>query len=160
LNWRAFSSPVSRYDFTTPAAALKSNMNVEYNRDVRAMMEYSRLFEDKELKEKIDTLEIKKEVEVKLPKKVRFGAPTGGVNPDNPTGKNTKEKKPEKMREIKLLFVTYKEDGELQYKVEGFEKHADTGLWKKTYVSDYELGEVDKPLAKEKSEWEAKTENK
>jgi hypothetical protein len=160
MNWHAFSSPLSGYDFSTPAAALQSSMKAEYNRDIRAMMEFTRLSEEKELKERIDTLEIKKEVEVKIPKKPRFSPRALELDRDKPADKKAPDKKPEKMREIKLLFVTYKEDGEPQYKVESLEKHLGSGLWKRTYVSDYELRDVDKALEKEKQEWEAKNDSK
>src|SRR5438477_6546969 len=63
MNWHAFDSSLSGYDFSTPAAAYKSNLVMQEKRDIRAVMEYDRRVREKELKEKIDTLDVKKEVD-------------------------------------------------------------------------------------------------
>lgn len=56
-------SGVSKYDFSSPRAALESRMKIEMNRDMRAMMELESLFEGKRQKERLDTLEVRKEAE-------------------------------------------------------------------------------------------------
>jgi hypothetical protein len=152
MNWHV-GPPMAGYDFSTPSAALRSRLKIEAARDVRAMMEYSRLLEMKELNEKLDTLEIKKEVDVNLPKK-RRGLPPLPVDPVSKDDRKAADQKPEKVREIKLLFVTYKEDGDPQYKVEAFERYP-SGLWKQTYVSEYDVKDVDANLAKQMERWEA-----
>ena len=104
-------------------------MKVKSNGDLRLMAE--KLLEHskrRSRKKPLDSLEIKKEVDVKLPKKRRRKARRSEKLPA----------KPEDVREIKLLFVTFKEEGEPVYKVEGVEKHAESGLWKPTYVSPYD----------------------
>lgn len=138
MNWDAFGTGLGGYDFSTPSAALKSEASMDYKRDFRALMELARRLESDELKERIDTLEIKREVDLKLPKR----------QPGKPEAKSGR------IRQIKLLFITYKEQGEAQHKVQGFEKHAASGLWKRAFVGAYEVEETDKALGKEMRDWE------
>jgi hypothetical protein len=138
MRWNALGLGIGGYDYSTPSKALHARLEIESNRDVRAALEMSRFFEQKELKEKLDTLKVEKEKIVKLPER-------------------GSGKKGDKNREVTLLFVTYKKDGEDQYKVEGSEKHKESGLWKPlNYVGSYEVRETDEALAKEMEEWEAK----
>src|SRR5262249_6944987 len=91
LKWNAFGSGLESYDFSSPSASLKSQLEMEVNNDFRAAIEFSRRLGHKRVKEKLDTLEIKKEVEVKVPEKRRGKA-------DAKTESNT--------RAVKLLFVS------------------------------------------------------
>jgi hypothetical protein len=152
MSWNAFSNGLDRYDFSSPAEALKSRLTMEYSRDFRAAMAYSRQMDGAELKEHIDTLEVKKEEDVKLPRKKtrrNIAAPAKDKA-------KVEDKKQEKTRTVRLLFVSYKVRGEPTYKVEAYEKRDDSGYWRNTYVSSYDVEDVNKSLAKEMREWEAK----
>ena len=118
MSWNVFGNGLGSYDFSTPAEAMKSRLKIEQARDVRAMFEYSRQVEGPELKERIDTLEVKKEEEVKLP--IRKPGPRPIAKPLG-AGEKPEEKKTEKTRTVKLLFITYKENGEVRHRVEGFD---------------------------------------
>ena len=56
---------LARYDFTTPRAALVSQMQIQLRKDVRAARELQALTEGGKLKEKLDTLEVHKEADWK-----------------------------------------------------------------------------------------------
>jgi hypothetical protein len=58
-------SGLNRYDFTTPRAALVSQMQMELRKDVRAALELQSLTGGGKLKEKLETLEVRKEVDWK-----------------------------------------------------------------------------------------------
>jgi hypothetical protein len=156
LNWNALGTGVEGYDFTTPADAYKSQLRIEEKRDIRALMEVSRRTQAKALNEQIDTLEIKKEVDLKLPVKKRARSRTL----DLPRQKKDASEKGGKMREIKLLFVTYLKDGEQQYEVKAMEKHDDTGWWMATFVSSYTVADTNKELARKMRDWEEKGSDK
>jgi hypothetical protein len=153
MNWNPFGHGLGKYDFSTPAQAYKSRLQMVSNGDFRAELEYSRLVHGPDLKERLDTLEVKDIAEVKLPLR-----PSGLRRPVaiKDPGKTKEAKKEEKTHTVYLLFVTYKQHGDPVYKVEGFEKHEPSGLWKSTYVSAFDVEEVNKDLAKKMSAWEAK----
>jgi hypothetical protein len=160
MNWDPFSSGLGKYDYSSAAGAYKSNLRIQYSRDYRAATELDRQLGEKELKEALDTLEIKKAVDLQLPKKARPRLPLlpkiGGPADE----KKPEEKKDEKMRQLVVLFLTYKEDGDAQYKVECMERHPGSGLWKRAYVDSYEVESVNKELAKEMREWPVTGETK
>jgi len=140
FNWNAFGSGLEGYDFSSPSGALKSELKMQANNDFRAAIELSRRLGGRLAKEKFNTLEIKKEVEVQVPeerRRARLNAKKGG-----------------KTRPVKLLFITYKRDGESRNSVESFEKDEDTGFWKPAHVLSYEIEDIDKELAKEMRDWE------
>jgi hypothetical protein len=56
---------LARYDLTTPQAAVRSEMQMRLHHDARAVLELQALAEEGRLKEKIDTLEVRKEVDWK-----------------------------------------------------------------------------------------------
>jgi hypothetical protein len=56
-------SGLARYDFTTPRAALASQMQIQLHKDVRAAAELQALTEGDKVKEKLDTLEVRKEAD-------------------------------------------------------------------------------------------------
>jgi hypothetical protein len=157
MNWDPAGGGLAQYDFSTPAAAYKSDLQMRYNADFRAMLEVSRRLQQKELKEQLDTLDIKKEVDVKVPQPEPSDFPLPILD-----GKDDKAQAPRdgKFRDVKLLFLTYKKDGETQHKVEAMERHADAGLWKSTYVSRHQVEQVNKDLANEIRDWEAKDRRK
>jgi hypothetical protein len=49
---------LARYDFTTPRAALVSQMQIQLHRDVRSALELQALTEGGKVKEKLDSLEV------------------------------------------------------------------------------------------------------
>jgi hypothetical protein len=53
----------SRYDFSNPRAALVSEIKVKLNKDLLAMVELGLMEERPQLKEKLKTLEVRKEIE-------------------------------------------------------------------------------------------------
>jgi hypothetical protein len=159
MNWDPFGTGLNKYDYSSAAGAYRSTLRMHYNRDFRALWELERQLGQKEVKEALDTLEIAKEVDLKLPKKGHARPSIAGVVGPGEV-KKPDEKTDEKMRELKVLFVTYKEDGEAQYRVEAFEKHPASGLWKPYYFGPFEVESVDKELNKEMQEWTAKGESK
>jgi hypothetical protein len=64
-----FRSPLgaglSKYDFTTPRNALKSQWEMQANRDIRASLDLDNVRDGPQLREKIRTFEVKKEAEWK-----------------------------------------------------------------------------------------------
>jgi hypothetical protein len=60
-----FGSGLGKYDFTTPRAALVSQLEIQLHRDARAALELQALADGATLKEKRETLEIHKEVDWK-----------------------------------------------------------------------------------------------
>jgi predicted Zn finger-like uncharacterized protein len=54
---------MSKYDFSTPKAALRSETEVRLKRDLRALLEMGELAEGPKLRERLDTLEVVKEAQ-------------------------------------------------------------------------------------------------
>jgi hypothetical protein len=54
---------LSRYDFSTPASALKSGIQMEADHDLKAALEFERKTQKKDFQEILNTLEVKKEAE-------------------------------------------------------------------------------------------------
>jgi prepilin-type processing-associated H-X9-DG protein len=125
-----FSSGMSGYDFETPAGAYKAQMEIEMNMDIRAMMEFEKRMrmKDKDTKERLDTLKVAKESEYK--------------------GKKNDEEV-----EYKILFVEYKNKGKDRKEVVVMQKDKDSSLWKRSYVSEFEVETTNEPLAKEMKDW-------
>lgn len=73
-------SGISKYDFSTPRAALVSRMKIEANKDIRAMIEFESRVHSKEQKEKIDTLEVRKEADFRGKKILFVAFKAKGVN--------------------------------------------------------------------------------
>jgi hypothetical protein len=132
------SQGLDAYDMSTAGNAYKAHLKMKHNLDVRAVLELEKRRSDKELKEMIDSLEIKKSVDVKLPE-MRYDD-------------QGKEEKTGKTKEYTFLFISYKAQGESKFRVQAMEKH-DNGLWMDAYVGDYQVEKVDKDLAKEMKEW-------
>jgi predicted Zn finger-like uncharacterized protein len=118
---------LSKYDFSTPKAALRSQTEVQLNKDIRAELELMEIVEGPKLKERLDTLEIVKEAQ--------WGSKT-------------------------ILFISFKEDGEKKHQIASFEKHAKSGLWRRTYVGSYDtkLQQENPQLAEQMRSWETKGE--
>ena len=130
-----FSSGLSGYDVETPAGMYKSQIEIEVNRDIRAMLELERRFDRKELKEKLDTLKIDSEADFKVDKKDSKDPFTG---------------------EYKILFVSYKRDSKDQKEVVAMEKHRDSGLWRSRGAPLMEINEKNKELAKKIQDWQVR----
>jgi hypothetical protein len=129
--------PLVGYDFSSPAAALKADMQMQSKGDLRAHAELTKQIRGPELKEQLDSLEVKKEADFKQPDPLAGPGQAG------------------KFRDLKLLFVTFKKNGESQYTVEALVKHPDSGLWQRT-VFNYAYAEAtDKALAKEVRDWDS-----
>jgi hypothetical protein len=63
LLYNPLGSGASHYDFSSPRAALVSEMKVKLNKDLLAMIELGLMEERPQLQEKLKTLEVRKEVE-------------------------------------------------------------------------------------------------
>jgi hypothetical protein len=113
---------IRSYDMTTPAAALKSEWQIELNGDFKAVIELQRKSPDKDMKERLDSLEVKKEA--------AWGTKT-------------------------IIFVSFKADGKTRYETMGFEKNAESGFWKRTYVSPSDVEKDNKKLADMMRSWSA-----
>jgi predicted Zn finger-like uncharacterized protein len=120
-------SGLSKYDFSTPRAALRSQDEVQVNRDIRAQLEYMEQIEGPKLKERLKTLEVKKEAQ--------WGSKT-------------------------ILFISFEEEGVKKHQIASFEKHAKSGLWRRSFVGSYDtkLQQENKELADQMRAWESKGE--
>jgi hypothetical protein len=141
FNFNAFHGDLGGYDFSSAAESYKSQMRVGYNQDDRVMAEFHKRLQPPEvkekLKEKLDTLEIKREAGIELKQEKRGSG----------------DKKAEEKREIKILFATYKDDGETRYEVVEMERHPKSGLWIITFVEPAVLQAKDKDLVKDMDDW-------
>ena len=118
---------LSKYDFSTAENALKSQLKMEANADVLALVQYTAKFERNHLKEKLDTLEIAKTAD--------YDKKTVLFIKYKETDKKTKETKDRK-------------------EVEWFEKDEDTGYWKPVpYVDMAKLKQANEKLAEEITKW-------
>lgn len=73
-------SGISKYDFSTPRAALESRMKIEMNNDVRALLELDTRVNGKKQKEQLDTLEVRKEAEYRGKKILFVAYKEDGIN--------------------------------------------------------------------------------
>lgn len=71
---------ISKYNFSTPRIAYESYLKIRINQDQRAKTELYRLFYERDLKEELDTLEIRKEVEFQGKKILFVAFKAKGVN--------------------------------------------------------------------------------
>ena len=79
-------SGISKYNFSTPRNALESYLKIQINHDMRAEIELSSLVRGKDLKEELETLEIRKEVEFQGRKILFVAFKQKGVNKYEVTG--------------------------------------------------------------------------
>jgi hypothetical protein len=73
-------SGLANYDFSTPKAALISQMKIALNKDIRALLELQSQIKSKKLKEAIDTVEVRKEAEFQGKKILFVAFKEDGVN--------------------------------------------------------------------------------
>jgi len=104
-------SGLGKYDFTSPRATFKSQLEMEKNADVRAEIQYMRKFRDKTPKgkrvaEELESYRVRKEVD--------FGSK-------------------------KALFITVKVNGREQHSVHWYEKDSESGYWIEADVSQAAL---------------------
>lgn len=123
-----FTSGLSSYDFSNPTAAYKSQLQMENNMDIRALMELRNKLKDKELKEKVDTLSVDSELDFK-------------------------SKKKDEEIDYKILFIKYKSKGKDKKEYVAMKKDADSGLWQSSYLSTYDVESTNKELAKKMREY-------
>ena len=76
-------SGISKYNFSTPRTALESYLKMRINQDMRAEIELRSLFEGKQLKEELNTLDVRKEVEFQGKKILFVAFKKNGVNKYN-----------------------------------------------------------------------------
>jgi hypothetical protein len=57
-----------------------------------------------------------------------------------------------------ILFVSYQEDGIKKYDFKGVEKDAKSGLWRSTYVNQYEIQDSNPALYQQLNKWKDKGE--
>jgi hypothetical protein len=71
---------IGKYDLSTPKSSLESRLKIQLNNDVRALLELERQIQGKKLKEKLDTLEIRKEAEFRGRKILFVAYKSDGIN--------------------------------------------------------------------------------
>lgn len=71
---------LSAYDFTTPVKALRSDDEMKLNTDLRAVMQLQRKIEGKKIREKLDTLEVRRESEFAGKKLLFITFKDGGIS--------------------------------------------------------------------------------
>lgn len=129
----AFSNPfgdgLSGYDFDSPTAAYKSELEIEKKRDLRAMLALQQKVKDREVQEHIDTLKVEEEVDYK-------------------------KKDKDRAVEYKVLFTSYKENGQAKKRVVSMEKDTDTGIWHRRYLSPYDVEKDNKELGRKMQGWD------
>jgi len=140
----AFCNPFNAlggYDLDTPAGAAKARDLIESKDDIRAQIALQKKFRDsKAVEERTSSFKIESEADFKKEKKT------------------DKEKKSPWTGEYKVLFVSYKEDGEDQKEVVSVQKHSN-GLWARHPLSSGEVGLTNKELQKKMEEWFVKPKN-
>lgn len=124
-----FGDGLGGYDFDSPAAALKSEMEIERRRDIRAMLALQQKVKDKETQEHIDTLKVDEEVDYK-------------------------KKDKDKSSDYKILFTSYKQKGENKKRVVTMEKDADSGIWHRSYLSPFDVEKDNKELGQKMQNWD------
>lgn len=145
---KGFKGALDKYkeELKTAGGTAKAEIDMQLNRDFRAMIEYQTLFEQKQLKEKSDTFKVEKDADFKR-------------EPD----KDPKAKKNKGSGEFKILFVTFKEDGEDKKELIVMEKYSLASssesaekreLWRRSHgLSSAEVGSKNKELADEMDKW-------
>ena len=126
-----FGSGLSGYDFESAQGAYKSEMQAEINMDIRAMMELQRRMKDKDMKEKLESVNVDSEADFK-------------------------SKKGDDEIEYKVLCVKFKNKGKDKKEVVSMRKDKDSGLWRHGFLSDFEVEGTNKELAKKMREWPSK----
>jgi hypothetical protein len=131
-------------ELKTPAGTAKAEIEMVMNRDFRANIEYSTIFEDKQLKEKFESFKVEKDADYK-----------------REPPKDPKAKKSKSTGEFKILFVTYKQDGEdkketivmEKFLIPTGEEGKDREMWRRAFMSSAEIGLTKKELADEMDKW-------
>lgn len=119
---------LSKYDFSSPEASLRSQIKMEMNADILASVELASKLGRKEIKEKFDSLEIKADK-------------TGEVDGKKVVFYQYKvtDKESKKTRDVK--------------DVQWFEKDEDSGYWKRSYMDPATVQAKNEKLAKEIAAW-------
>ena len=128
-----FKSALDKYDMKTPAGAAKAEVEMQLNRDFRAMIESQVAFDEKRLKEQHETMKVEDEVDFK--------------------------KEPDKMDrsrgsgEFKILFISYKQNKEDRKDVVAMEKATEGNLWRRGFLSSFDVAKTNKDLAAKMDKW-------
>jgi hypothetical protein len=132
----SLSGPIGKYKMDTPEGAAKAEYEMRLNRDRRALTEYETRFDEAALKEKVESFKVEDQSDYKHEK----------AKDDKSKGKGSGE--------FKILFVSYKHDGETKKEVVVMEHYPDLKLWKKTTsVNSMEVEKANKDLAKKMTDW-------
>ncbi|MCE9532934.1 MAG: hypothetical protein K8T89_17690 [Planctomycetes bacterium] len=131
-----FGDPLSSYDFDSAAGTAKSELQIELKRDMKAMMEYRSRFDKKEIEEKVNSFKVESEDDFKREK-------------------DPKDKKSKGTGDYKILFVSYKQDGEERKEVMVMEKDV-SGLWRRSFLSAFDVSPKNEALGKKMNEWSVK----
>lgn len=120
---------LAKYSFATPEQAMRSDLKMEATGDIHALIELNAKLDKKQLKERLNTLEVKRTAEYK--------GKTALFIQYMATDKDAKEsKEPKERREV----VWY-------------EKEEGSGYWRRTYASPGEIRGMDEKLAKDIDAW-------
>jgi hypothetical protein len=122
---------LGKYDLKTAAGAYKAQMEIDLNGDLRAVLAIAHRMKNQELKEQIETLKIAKELDY------------------------TKKAK-EKSTDYRILFTTYKENGEEQKRLVTMKKDPESGFWRRSFLGSYDVEKDNKELAQQMRDWEEK----
>jgi hypothetical protein len=130
-----FGSGLGGYDFSNASEAYKSQLRIEVNRDIKAAMALEKRLGGKESKERLESTKIEREADFKLEKQ--------GKNKDKTT-------------QYKILFISSDEDGERRNRCVAMQLDEESGLWRRRYMSEFDVEKTDKKLASEMRDWERK----
>ncbi len=120
---------LAKYSFATPEQAMRSDMKIEATGDIHALIELNAKLGKKQLKEKLNTLEVKRTAEYKG-KTVLFIQYRA-------TDKDAKEAKERK-------------------EVVWYEQEEGSGYWRQSYVNSGEVRGTDEELAKDIDAWSSR----
>eukprot|EP00913_Durusdinium_trenchii_P028465 g26693.t1 len=135
---------LSAYDFSSPENALKSELQIERDGDLRARIDLTLMSRRKRLNEQIETLSVEKTLDFD-----RSKADADRKNKDPNAAPRYAGYDPV----CKVAFVKYEREGKTRYDVDYFQKHLESGYWMKTYESARRMPD---DLQKQIREWQRK----
>ena len=132
-----FGGSLKKYDedLKTPAGTYKALMQMERDRDRRALDAYELKFEEKQLDEKLQSFKVESEADYKRE------APKDKPATNGSSG------------EFKVLFVSFKQDSKDKKEVVVMEKFTEPNLWRPAGGMIGEIKEKNKEVGKKIDDW-------
>lgn len=134
-------SRLTSYDFSTPEAAMRSEIQAEEDQHFRTMMRMRWQRTRRKRLEKLESLKVHETVPFDRAQDAKAWKRDSAYHDFNPV--------------VKVLFISYEVNGDTRFDVEYMHKFKETGEWYSTYMSSYEVRR-DKQLAKKIRDWRAK----